>query len=185
MPKSPLRDRELVEMLSFEPGLLAIADALVATDSERRHFPRQPRAGRSRRGVAALALGISLLVIGTAVAATTDWLAGAPAPPSVVADFGTYAPQLGFHPDSGNSVLVAESGELQLYATTNAEGSYCVVASAPWKRPNTNPDGGYCLPEKTAAQPIVAGIVGGSNQDADGSLTLLVAGRSLPPAPRQ
>jgi hypothetical protein len=131
----------------------------------------------SRRRVAVAALAVGLLVIGTAVAATTGWLTGTPAPASVIADFGTYTPQVGYHPDPGSSVLVAESGGLQLYATTNAEGSYCVVASAPWKRPNENPDGGFCVPEKTAAQQIVAGIVGGSPEASDGNLTLLVGGR--------
>jgi hypothetical protein len=72
---------------------------------------------------------------------------------------------------------VAKAGDSQLFATTNAEGSYCVVASAPWKRPNQNPDGGSCVGEKTAAQPIVAGIVGGSATGSSRNLTLLVAGR--------
>jgi hypothetical protein len=126
---------------------------------------------------ASVALAVGLLVIGTAVAATTGWLTGDPAPSSVVADFGTYTPELGFHPNPGSSVLVAEAGESQLYATTNAEGSYCVVASAPWKRPSQNPDGGTCVGGKTAARPIVAGIVGSSGTDSTNTLTLLVAGR--------
>jgi hypothetical protein len=142
-----------------------------------------PRLIAPRRRIAVLAIALGLLGIGTAVAATTGWLTGSPAPPSVVADFGSYTPQLGFHPDPGSSVLVAEAGDSQLYATTNAEGSYCVVASAPWKRPNQNPDGGTCVGERTAAQPIVAGIVGGSPTDINRNLTLLVAGRiSVPGA---
>jgi len=206
-------DAELVELFADEPELLAIADAVAATTTtparahasanapSRLRLPRpsrllaeitddqrQPRRLLSqliapRRRLAALAIALGLLVIGTAVAATTGWLTGSPAPPSVVADFGSYTPQLGFHPDSGSSVFVAEAGDSQLYATTNAEGSYCVVASAPWKRPNQNPDGGSCVGEKTAVQRVVAGIVGGSPTDSSRDLTLLVAGRiSVPGA---
>ena len=73
----------------------------------------------------------------TAVAATaTGWLTGSPAPQSVVSDFGTYAPQLGFDPEPGRAVLVAQDGDVILYATTNKQGSYCLVTSAPWKRPS-------------------------------------------------
>lgn len=63
-PASPLRDLELVEMLSEEPELLAIADALVAT-------AEQPVSARRRRtvflvgmpSVAAAALAATLLVL--------------------------------------------------------------------------------------------------------------------------
>ena len=145
-------------------------------------FPRLTmpmRAGRrTMLATAVVALALPALALSGIPGSLVGWLTGSPAPPSVVADFGTYAPQLGFQPDPGSSLLVATAGDSQLYATTNAEGTYCVVASAPWKRPDQNPDGGYCVGEKTAAQPIVAGIVGGSSTtDNAGNLTLLVAGR--------
>jgi hypothetical protein len=173
-------DQAIPPLRDLPPGRLeAVKELLLAEITNDHRHPRLslPRLIAPRRRVAALALAFGLLVIGTAVAATTGWLTGNPAPPSVVADFGSYTPQLGFHPDPGSSVLVAEADDTQLYATTNAEGSYCVVASAPWKRPNQNPDGGSCVGEKTAAQPVVAGIVGGSPTDSSRNLTLLVGGR--------
>ena len=94
------------------------------------------------------------------------------APPAVVSDFRSYTPQLGFHPDPGAAVLVAEDGDVSLYATTNAEGSYCFVVSAPWKRPETLPDGGTCIPPDTAAAPLIVGVVGAAHT------TLLVGGRA-------
>jgi hypothetical protein len=135
-----------------------------------------------RRRVAALALG--LIVIGTAVAATaTDWLTGSPAPKSVVSDFGSYAPQLGFNPEPGRAVLVARDGDIILYATTNRQGSYCLIASAPWKRPSKLPDGGTCIPPAQAAAPLVAGLVGTSSS-SDREQTYLIAGRTTDPEAR-
>jgi hypothetical protein len=66
--RSPLRDRELVEMLSQEPELLAIADALVATQRPERTVPRRKTARLRRRwsylatasAVAAAALALLL-----------------------------------------------------------------------------------------------------------------------------
>jgi hypothetical protein len=135
----------------------------------------------SRRRAFALSIALALLGVGTAVAATSGWLSGSPAPQSVVADFGSYTPQLGFNPDPGGAVQVASDGDAILYATTNSQGSYCVVASLPWKRPSQNPDGGSCVNERTARQDVVAGVVGGSKTDADGNLTLAVAGRISTP----
>jgi hypothetical protein len=136
-----------------------------------------------RRRVAALALALGLLVIGTAVAATTDWLSGSPAPKSVVSDFGSYAPQLGFNPEPGRAVLVAQDGDISLYATTNKQGSYCLIASAPWKRPSKLPDGGTCIPPGQAAAPLVAGLVGASGSPG-GQQTYLIAGRTTDPEAR-
>ncbi|HYZ77548.1 MAG TPA: hypothetical protein VE596_09255 [Gaiellaceae bacterium] len=130
----------------------------------------QPRLSPRRR--VALAVLVALVAIGTATAATTSWLRGGPVPPAVVSDFGSYAPQLGFHPDPGRAVLVAQDGHVSLYATTNAEGSYCLVTSAPWKRPETLPDGGTCIPPAQAAAPLVAGLVGASSD------SVVVAGRT-------
>jgi len=126
----------------------------------------------SRRRKVVVAVVIGLAVIGTAAATTTTWLRGSPAPPAVVSDFGSYTPQLGFHPDPGRAVLVADDGDVSLYATTNAEGSYCLVTSAPWKRPDKLPDGGTCIPPAQAAAPFVAGLVGASPD------SLVIAGRT-------
>jgi len=116
---------------------------------------------RYARRLLTSALAAAVVIIG-ASAAASGWLIGAPAPPSVKADFGTYAPQLGFHPDPGSAVLVAQDGSDQLYATTNSEGSYCLVASTPWKQPGSNSDGGTCISKEIAETPIVAGFVAGT-----------------------
>jgi hypothetical protein len=91
--KTPLRDRELVEMLSSEPGLLAIADALVATDALRRH--QQPRLGMPRLNIArpvlvammAALVALALVPIGGASLGSRAisgisglWTPGAPPP---------------------------------------------------------------------------------------------------------
>jgi hypothetical protein len=49
--RSPLRDRDLVELLSREPELLAIADALVATQRRERTVPRSTPVRLGRRWV--------------------------------------------------------------------------------------------------------------------------------------
>lgn len=139
---------------------------------------------RPRRRVAALALALGLLVIGTAVAATTTgWLTGSPAPKWVVDDFGSYAPQLGFNPEPGHAVLVAQDADISLYATTNRQGSYCLLASAPWKRPSNLGEGGTCIPPAQASAPFVAGLVGATSS-SDGAQTYLIAGRTTDPDAR-
>lgn len=138
---------------------LMAASAAEQHKSARRSGSSWPPRPRWQVWVAAAAAGLA--AIGTAAAAN-GWLIGSPAPPSVQSDFGTFAPQLGFHPDPGSAVLVAQAGDDQLYATTNNEGSYCVIASTPWKRPDTNPDGGTCISKATAHNPIVAGLVAGT-----------------------
>ncbi len=132
-----------------------------------------------RRRRAALALVGALVVMGTAAAATTSWLTGRPAPTAVVSDFESYTPQLGFHPAPGRAVLVAEDSDISLYATTNDEGGYCLVVSAPWKRPETLPDGGTCIPPAQSAAPLIAGLVGLSSPPSEGGRwTFLIAGRT-------
>ncbi len=158
--------------------------AEIVRAQQRRRFISLPRLVSSRRRVAALAIVVGLLVIGTAVAATANWLTGSPAPKSVVSDFGSYTPQLGFNPDPGSAVLVAEDSDVSLYATTNKQGSYCLVASAPWKRPSRLPDGGTCIPPAQAAAPLIAGLVGAaSSQSADEEM-YLIAGRTADPEAR-
>jgi hypothetical protein len=138
----------------------------------------QQRSPSPRRRVVALAVVVGLLVIGTALATTTSWLTGSPAPTDVVSDFGSYTPQLGFDPDPGRAVLVAEDTDVSLYATTNQQGSYCLVASAPWKRPGKFPDGGTCIAPAQAAAPLIAGLVGASSSPGGNQQTYLIAGRT-------
>jgi len=118
-------------------------------------------AGSRRRVVLLAALVVAALVTGISVAAT-QWLIGAPAPAPVVSDFKAYTPQLGFHPEPGKAVFVAEDGAIKLYATTNREGTYCVVVDEPWKHANAG-DGGTCVSKQQAAFPITAGLVGGAS----------------------
>jgi hypothetical protein len=135
---------------------------------------------RRRRLILPGGLVVAAIILCGAALAASGWLTGTPAPPSVISDFAGYAPQLGFHPDPGDAVEVAEDGDSSLYATVNAEGSYCIVASAPWRRPDHLPDGGTCIPQPTAAQTIVAGVVAAGPTDTgalEGTATVLVAGR--------
>jgi hypothetical protein len=117
------------------------------------------RRRRQRLVLASAAFGAMVAIGGTAVAAT-GWLVGAPAPPSVKADFGSYAHQLGFDPQPGHAVLVASDGPFQLYVTTNRQGTYCVLVSAPWKRPGRNGEGGDCLSKRITSTPFWAGTAG-------------------------
>jgi hypothetical protein len=110
-----------------------------------------------------------------------DWVRGEPAPQSVVDEFGTYAPQLGYQPDSGGAVLVAvDEGDVRLYSTKNDKGSYCLLLRAPG-RPSG--DGGTCIQPKWAAEPLIAGTLGSAAGDDDSS-TQFIGGRSDHPAAR-
>jgi hypothetical protein len=70
-----------------------------------------------------------------------------------------------------------------LYATTNKQGSYCLIASAPWKRPGKLGEGGTCIPPAQAAAPLIAGLVGASSSP-NGDQTYLIAGRTTDPDAR-
>lgn len=169
----PLRDLPAGRLDARKEHLVAELTCL-------RERPSMPSMGwvGSRRRVAVLALVLGLLAIGAAVAATTTgWLTGSPAPKSVVSDFGSYAPELGFDPEPGRAVEVAVDGDSILYATTNKQGSYCLVASAAWKRPDALPDGGTCIPAAQAKAPLIAGLVG-ARSSPDGEQTYLIAGRT-------
>lgn len=132
-----------------------------------------------RAGLVTLALLGATVCTGITVAAT-GWLHGTPAPPEVVDDFRSYTPQLGFRPQSGRAQLVARDGEdYTLYATVNREGTYCIVTSAPWKRPGTLDDGGTCVPKRDAQEPIAAGISGAGAVGEDREGTIVVTGRVL------
>jgi hypothetical protein len=144
--------------------------------------PRRLLVARTRG--AALVIAIGLCVAGTAVAATLGhWLSGTPAPQSVIADFGVYTPQLGDKPEPGRAVLVAREGNLSLFATDNDKGSYCVIASTPWKRPGKFGDGGSCVTHSQANAGLVAGLVA-SKSTAAGDETYIIAGRTDDPRAR-
>jgi hypothetical protein len=104
------------------------------------------------------AIGVSS---GIAVAAK-EWLTGDPAPAPVVSDFKAYKTQLGFHPDSEKAVVAADDGVFRLYATTNREGTYCVVVDEPWKHADAG-DGGVCVAKRDSVAPVTAGVVGGAS----------------------
>ena len=122
--------------------------------------PRSPKPHVRLLVFAALAAAVGV-TSGIAVAAK-QWLGGDPAPAPVVSDFKTYKTQLGFHPDSDKAVAAAQDGAFKLYATTNREGTYCVVVDEPWKHADAG-DGGVCVPRHDAVFPITAGVVGASS----------------------
>jgi hypothetical protein len=99
----------------------------------------------------------------------SGWLSGEPAPQSVIDNFTSYAPQLGFQPEPGKAVLVASDRGFSLYATPNDRASYCVATSTP--------DGGICIQPSTASAPLIAGIMPGDPTRIDARGTTLVAGR--------
>jgi hypothetical protein len=176
----PLRDLPTGRLDARKAHLVAEAQV----SQPRRPLVSWPRFVGPRRHVAVFAMAVGLLVIGTAVAATTDWLTGRPAPKSVVSDFGSYTPQLGFSPEPGRAVLVAHDGDVSLYATINKQGSYCLIASAAWKRPSKLPDGGTCVPPAQATAPLIAGLVGASSSPGSDLQTYLIAGRTSDPEAR-
>jgi hypothetical protein len=153
-------------------GIFARLDQQESARREKRRLKRLVLILAAFAGAAALA--------GLAVAAS-GWLSGSPAPPAVVTNFQHYTPQLGFHPNASDAVLVGQDNDISLYATTNDEGTYCLTVAAPWKSTTTN-DGGVCVPVPIASRPLVAGIVGASSNRPGGDITLVVAGRTDDPA---
>jgi hypothetical protein len=145
--------------------------------SELHQVARRRIAARRRRSrtLAVVALVGALIVSGVALAATQ---LGSPAPPQVTADFGGYATGLGFHPEPGKAVLVAQDSAISLYATANAEGTACVTITAPWKTGPDHDDGGTCIRQADETKPILAGFVGGDTP-ASGPPLFVIAGRVL------
>lgn len=143
--------------------------------------PRRVKRWHARIGLVAAVVGVSGAIAALAIAGT-GWLTGTPAPPQVVTDFHAYTPRLGFHPDPDRAVLVAEDGQVRLYATTDHEGTYCLDLVAPWK-PATTLDGGTCVPKPIAAGHFVAGNLGAGPVTKEGT-TLVVAGRIADPTAR-
>lgn len=177
-----MNDRALFELVrTADPlrvaGIGEPASALLEQILRSAHSPRRSsRALTHRRWLVFVAavVGLVALAAGLAIAAG-GWLTGEPAPSAVVTDFQAHTPQLGFHPDPGSAVLVAQDGPIKLYATTDREGTYCLVLDEPWK-PATTLDGGTCIPEAIASDHFIAGLVGASPQTG-GQSTLVVGGR--------
>jgi hypothetical protein len=165
---NPVRDNEVRLLVPQEWSDETLAAILTGSRSGR--GPRPAAARRARlvvlAGLVLAVLAVPAYAIGRAV---DGWLGGEPAPQSVVRNFGSYTPQLGFRPEAGKAVRVASDGGFDLFATPNDRGSYCVATSTP--------DGGICIVPRVAAAPLVAGIMPGDPGRADARGTLLVAGR--------
>ena len=152
------------------------ADPILAFRNELRDAAlRRISARRRRRLVLVAMLVVGALVTGFSIAGT-GWLVGQPAPKPVVEDFTSYTPQLGFHPQPGKAVFVAQDGAIKLYATTNKEGTYCLIVDEPWKPPQAG-DGGVCVTKAKAELPISAGNLGLSAVSDEGMVTYVLAGR--------
>jgi hypothetical protein len=153
------------------------ANAILELRAELRRVASREAASRRRRRRLAGTAALFVAAVGTSLSiAGTGWLTGEAAPPAVVTDFKAYAPQLGFHPEPGKAVLVAQDDPVKLYATTNREGTYCLVVDEPWKHANAG-DGGSCIDRKAAASPITAWVLGISAMTREGEATMVVAGR--------
>jgi hypothetical protein len=163
-----------------------VSDSIVAFRVQLRGAAhRRARTYRRRRHMALAALAVLAATVCTGITvAATGWFQASPAPPEVVEDFQSYTPQLGFHPQSRRAQLVARDGDFALYATTNREGTYCVVTSAPWLPPGRNGDGGVCVKPRDATEPIAAGITRMGRAEAGTEETVVVAGRVLVPGAR-
>jgi hypothetical protein len=157
-------------------------DPVAAFRAELHRAARRQIARRRRRRLALLAAIVAAALTTGLSIAGTGWLSGEPAPNPVVEDFKAYTPQLGFHPEPGKAVFVAEDGVIKLYATTNREGTYCLVVDEPWK-PATAGDGGTCVLHAQAAFPITAGTIG-AGPARGGGQTWVVAGRVADPQAR-
>jgi hypothetical protein len=135
---------------------------------------------RRVRTLSALAVAGALMISGAAIAAVhlRDSL-GSPAPANVVRDFGTYHPELGFHPAGSDAVLVAEDevAGVGLYSAPNAEGTACVTFTAPWKKGLDQDDGGTCIARAAAGEAFLAGWMGGGHRTPGGQLVAVIAGR--------
>jgi hypothetical protein len=135
----------------------AASDPVLAYRAELHRAASSRIAARRRRRLVAFAvITIGILVTGISFA-ERGWFTAEPAPKPVVDDFRAYTPQLGFHPEPGKALLVARDGEFKLYATTNREGTYCLVVDMPSRHPDVG-DGGVCVARRDATEPIVAAV---------------------------
>lgn len=137
-----------------------------------RERPARRGLGRLRPALVLTVAALAIVGVGTAIAAT-GWLVGAPAPHTVITNFGSHAPQLGSQPNAQGSVLVASDGAINLYAATASDGGYCLLVSSPWNPPTTN-EGGNCYSAATLAKPLVAFAGGASSTGTDGFAAIIV-----------
>lgn len=159
--------------MNIDDALTAYRGDLINA-AQRWHETRARR--RHRIALVTSALALAGIIVGTALAAT-GWLVGSPAPKSVKSDFGSYAPQLGFNPEPGKAVLVATDSPYKLYVTTNKQGGYCTLTSAPWKRPRPHGEGGDCISRKQASVPFSVGM-GGAADAPNGGTRFVLIGRT-------
>ncbi len=166
---NPVQDRtvEAIADRNWQQDVLAQAATTAQLPTSAR-----PRTKRPSRLILAAVIVIALVsapayAIGRSVA---DWLSAEPAPHAVVDDFGNYRPQLGFNPEPGKAVLVAQDDDVRLFATTNTQGTYCFIVS-------TRADGGTCVSKEVSSAPIVAGYVSNVPRGSDGERLLVVVGR--------
>src|SRR5438067_8499974 len=100
---NPVRDHEVRLLVSQERSDETLGRIL--NEPRPGAAPRPPFMRRARLLVLVVlvlaVLALPTYAIGRAV---RGWLAGSPAPPSIVRNFGTYTPQLGFKPEPGEAV---------------------------------------------------------------------------------
>lgn len=132
---------------------------------------------RRRLLLTTVALGLAGVIVGTAIAAG-GWLVGSPAPRSVKADFGSYAPQLGFNPEPGKAVLAARSGPYKMYETPDKQGGFCLLLVTPSYHPGPQGSGGDCYPRQFAAKQFWGGPWGVPRPLHNGGVRVVVAGRT-------
>ena len=138
--------------------------------------PPRLRNWQARVALVAVGFGVTAGIASLAIAGT-GWLTGAPAPPNVKSDLGSYSTQLGFNPQPGRAVLVASNGEYQLYATGNKQGGFCTLVSTPWLRPGPGGEGGDCVASTPDADAFWAGM-GGMSAETNNASKLVVIGHT-------
>jgi hypothetical protein len=162
-PVPDQRVGELVPAQWSEQVLIRIRSEPIATTGR-----------RSRRRWLIVAVAVFALLIAPTYAIARElidgWLSGEPAPQSVVKNFESYTPQLGFYPDPSRAVLVATDRDVSLYATTNDKGSFCLAITGAR-------DGGTCIAPASAQAPLIAGMVSGAPSGSSVGERLLIAGR--------
>lgn len=182
-----MNDRTLMNVVCAADPLAS--DAARADDQSRREVLFEtilatPQSAPSRRVTArtvvlfaAVAIAVAVVPAALAFGTLVDLLRGDPAPAEVVAGFGSYRTELGFHPEPGKAVRVARDGDVSLYVTTNSEGTYCLTITAPWK-PATQSDGGGCVTRSEATASFIVGLGGVGPSRSDRGTTMIVHGRT-------
>jgi hypothetical protein len=154
-------------LTAYRGDLITAAHRWQKTRARRRH----------RIALVTSVLAVAAIIVGTAIAAT-GWLVGSPAPKNIKSDFGSYAPQLGFNPEPGKAVLVASDGPYKMYVTPDKQGGYCTLIATPHYHPGPNGSGGDCGTRQQAAVPFLAGPYGPGVPMRNGSVRVVVAGRT-------